>query len=107
MFHFFPDRNQALSVIQAQTVKARQVPGQRTNLLCPIIHGNPVNQIQRIVEKMGIDLCLQGPHFRHFDFFTELVMFLHQTLHFLHHAIEVMVNFFDFIPFCFERQIRI
>ena len=24
-----------------------------------------------------------------------------------HHAIEVMVNFFDFIPFCFEWQIRI
>ena len=44
--------NQALSMIQTQPIEPGQVPRQRSNLLCTVVHGNPVNQIQRIVEKM-------------------------------------------------------
>ena len=97
MLDFFPDGNQALSMIQTQPIEPGQIPRQRSDLLCTVVHGNPVNQIQRIVEKMWVDLRLQCPYLCHFNFLTKLIMLLHQPLDFLHHTVKIVINFLNFI----------
>ena len=58
---------------------------------------HPGDGIQRIVEKMRVDLRLQCPYLCHFNFLTKLIMLLHQPLDFLHHTVKIVINFLNFI----------
>ncbi len=107
MLHLFTDADQILAVVQTQPVKTGQIPRDLFDILRLIVHGDPVDQIQCIVQKMRIDLCLQNTKLRHPRVLTELKMLPQQPAYLSHHKVEVPVYLFHLIALLDRRQLYI
>ena len=97
MLHFVGDGNIIAAIAQTDPVK----PGQFDDNIADLFHivslGRPGNEIQGVVQKMGIDLSLQYLQLHGVQILAKLVLILHQGVDLFHHVVETGLKISDLV----------
>ena len=83
---------------KAQLVEARQSVDHRPYLLRLVFQRHPVDQVEGVVEEMGIDLCLQRLELELLHLFSQAVLLVDELLDLGDHDVEALGKLADLVP---------